>query len=110
MQQLFLYQVIYDVYSYGSEIYLKLKKTCFLIFLLVGLKEACIPNFSFLGMYFTTSPDGRADGRPGGQLEESKIRLTQPSLAETGAEIGNFRIIYGENKKGLQKTLSRLQL
>jgi hypothetical protein len=66
----------------------------FLIFLLVGLKEACMPNFSFLGSYFTTSPDGRADGRlgrrPAGLLEESKIRLTQPSLAGTGAELGNM--------------------
>ena len=28
-------------------------------------------------------------GRTGGRLEESKIRLTQPSLAGTGAELGN---------------------
>ena len=33
-----------------------------LIFLLVGLKEACMPNFSFLGSFFTASPDGRAAG------------------------------------------------
>jgi hypothetical protein len=30
------------------------------------------------------------EGRPAGQLEESKIRLTQPSLAGTGAELGNY--------------------
>jgi hypothetical protein len=29
-------------------------------------------------------------GRAGGRLEESKIRLTQPSLAGTGAELGNI--------------------
>ena len=57
-----------------------------LIFLLAWFKEACMLNFSFQQSYFTTSPDGRADGR---RLEESKIRLTQPSLAGTGAELGN---------------------
>jgi hypothetical protein len=49
-------------------------------------------NFSFLQSFFTTSPDGRADGRPGGRLEESKIRLTLPSLAGTGAELGNKQL------------------
>ena len=45
----------------------------FFIFLLVGLKEACMPNFSFRGIYFTTSPGGRradsraAGGWPGGR-------------------------------------------
>jgi hypothetical protein len=34
--------------------------------------------------YFTTSPGGRA----GGLLEKPTIRLTQPSLAGTGAELG----------------------
>ena len=58
----------------------------FVIFLLVGLKEACMSNFSFLGCYFTTIPDGRA----GGRLEESKLMLTQPSLAGSGAELGKM--------------------
>ena len=57
----------------------------FWIFLLVGLKEACMPNFSLLGSYFTTTPVG---WRASGWLKESKIRLTQPSLARTGAELG----------------------
>jgi hypothetical protein len=35
---------------------------------------------------FTTSPEGWAAGR----LKESKIRLTQPSLGGTGAELGNM--------------------
>ena len=55
----------------------------FLIFLLVGLKEACMLNSSFLRSFFTTSP--------GGGLEELKIRLTQSSLAGTGAELGNYQ-------------------
>ena len=32
----------------------------FLIFVLVGLKEACMSNFSFLGSFSGTSPGGRA--------------------------------------------------
>ena len=63
-----------------------------MIFLLVGLKEAYMLNFSFLRSYFTTSPGGRPAGRPAGRLEESKIRLTQPSLAGTGAELGNIYV------------------
>ena len=62
----------------------------FLIFLLVVLKEACMSNFSILGPYFTTIPDGWA----GGRLEESKLRLTHPSLAGSGAELGNIRQTY----------------
>jgi hypothetical protein len=50
------------------------------------LKEACMSNFSFLGSFSGTSPDGRAGGRV---LEETKLKLTQPSLAGTGAELGN---------------------
>jgi hypothetical protein len=38
---------------------------------------------------FITSPNGQADGRPARRLEELKVRLTQPSLAGTGAELGN---------------------
>ena len=38
-----------------------------------------------ISCYFTTSPGGRA----GGLLEKSILRLTQPSLAGTGAELGN---------------------
>jgi hypothetical protein len=60
----------------------------FLIFLLVGLKEACMLNFSFLGSYFTTIPGGWA----GGRLEESKLMLTQPSLAGSWPELGNREI------------------
>ena len=63
----------------------------FLIFLRVGLKEACMPKFSFLGIFFTTGLDGRAARR----LEESKIRLTQPSLAGSGAELGNSNTFQG---------------
>ena len=56
----------------------------FLIFVLVGLKEACMSNFSFLGSFSGTSP-----GRPGGRmLDISKLRLTQPSLAGSWAELG----------------------
>jgi hypothetical protein len=29
-------------------------------------------------------------GWPGGRLEELKVRLTQPGLAGTGAELGNI--------------------
>jgi hypothetical protein len=43
--------------------------------------------------YFTTSPGGRADGRVGGLLEKSTVRLTQPSLAGTWAELGNMYYI-----------------
>ena len=42
-------------------------------------------NFSFIGSFSGTSP-----GRPGGRmLDFSKLRLTQPSLAGSGAEFGN---------------------
>ena len=37
----------------------------FLIFVLVGLKEACMSNFSFLGSFSGTSPGGRPGGRAG---------------------------------------------
>ena len=56
----------------------------FLIFVLVGLKEACMSNFSFLGSFSGTSPGGRV-------LDISKLRLTQPSLAGSVAELGNYR-------------------
>ena len=56
-----------------------------MIFVLVGLIEACMSNFSFLGSFSGTSP-----GRAGGQmLDISKLRLTQPSLAGSWAELGN---------------------
>jgi hypothetical protein len=48
-----------------------------------------MPNFSFLGSFSGTSLGGRAAGRPGGRmLDFSKLRLTQPSLAGSGAELG----------------------
>jgi hypothetical protein len=43
-----------------------------------------------ISCHFTTSPGGRADGRVGGLLEKSTVRLTQPSLAGTWAELGNM--------------------
>ena len=46
------------------------------IFVLVGLKGACMLNFSFLGSF--------SRGRPGGSWISEKLRLTQPSLAESG--------------------------
>jgi hypothetical protein len=53
----------------------------FFIVVLVGLKEACMLNFSFSG----TSP-----GQPGSRvLDISKLRLTHPSLAGSWAELGN---------------------
>ena len=55
----------------------------FLIFVLVGLKEACMSNFSFLGSFYGTSPGGRV-------LDISKLRLTQPSLAGSWTELGNI--------------------
>ena len=86
-----------------------MKKLLHGVFLLVWLKEACMPNFSFLGSYFTTSPDGRAYGR----LEESKIRLTQPSLAGTGAELGNkteeAALKYLIKEKDKQKKIANLK-
>ena len=39
--------------------------------------------------YFTTNPDSRPGRRADGRLEKSILRLTQPSLAGTGAELGN---------------------
>ena len=61
---------------------------CFLIFLLGGLKEACMPNFSFLGSFLQLFH--YYSGRAARQLEELKIRRTQPILAGTGAELGNI--------------------
>ena len=52
----------------------------FLIFVLVGLKEACMLNFSFLGSFSGTSP-GRV-------LDISKLRLTQSSLAGSWPDLG----------------------
>ena len=46
-------------------------------------------HVELISCYFTTSPGGRADGRVGGLLEKSTVRLTQPSLAGTWAELGN---------------------
>jgi hypothetical protein len=51
------------------------------------------------------------DGQAGGRLEELKIRLTQPSLARTGAELGNnkkdkynsIRNFYKNQKKKKKK-------
>ena len=60
----------------------------FWIFLLVGLKEACMPNFSFLGSFLQLFH--YYSGRAARQLEELKIRRTQPVLAGTGAELGNI--------------------
>ena len=63
----------------------------FLIFVLVGLKEACMSNFSFLGSFSGTSPGGRV-------LDISKLRLSQPSLAGSWAELGNdlgFKLYIG---------------
>ena len=57
----------------------------FLIFVLVGLKEACMLNFSFLGSFSGTSP-----GAAGRMLDISILRLTQPSLAGSGALLGNI--------------------
>ena len=46
----------------------------------------------------------------GGRLEESKIRLTQPSLAETGAELGNTeRFIVGISRVGYQHSMHMVQ-
>jgi hypothetical protein len=56
-----------------------------LIFVLVGWKKADMSNFSFLGNFSGTSP-GQAAGR---MLDFSKLRLTQPSLAGSGAELGH---------------------
>ena len=81
-----------------------------MIVLLIGLKEAEMLDFSFPGSYFTTSP-----GCGGyvvlvaeamwfwlrrlcvGRLEESKIRLTQPSLPGTGAELGKSALKMGNS-------------
>ena len=46
----------------------------------------------FFSGYFNTIPDG---GRTDGRLEKSILRLTQPSLAGTWAELGNNAINYG---------------
>ena len=47
----------------------------------VWLLSRVLNNFQL----FTTIPDGRAGGRPGGRvLEETKLRLTQPSLVGLG--------------------------
>ena len=50
-----------------------------LIFVLVGLKEACMSNFSFFGSFSGTIPGDRAGGRV---LDIAKIQLTQSSLVE----------------------------
>ena len=69
---------------------------CF-IFLLVGLKEACMPKFSFLGSflqlfhYYSRWPGGEAAGG-------IKIGLTQPSLDGTWAELGNNFVCFGVTK------------
>ena len=47
---------------------------------------------------------GWADGR----LEESKIRLTQPSLAGTGAELGNINVNSKMLKIMLNKQVAKL--
>ena len=68
----------------------------YFIFVLVGLKEACMSNFSFLGSFSGTSP-GRAGGRV---LDFSKLRLSQPSLAGSWAELGNSHYSFPLSNRG----------
>jgi hypothetical protein len=65
-------------------------------FLLVGLKEACMPNFSIIGSFLHYYSRRVAGGR---RLEELKLKLTQPSLAGFEAELGNNNYI--DNEKNL---------
>ena len=50
------------------------------------LLESKLCYFPAISLLFRTA--GRADGRADGRLEKSILRLTQPSLAGTGAELG----------------------
>ena len=51
------------------------------------LLESQVCTFLAISLLFQMA--GRSDSRVGGLLEKSKLRLTQPSLAGTGAEFGN---------------------
>ena len=53
---------------------------------------------------FTTSPDGLAGGWAG-RLEETKLRLTQPSLVELGLGLSLAKVL----RKFLQSESSRVR-
>jgi hypothetical protein len=57
------------------------------------LLESKLCYFPAISLLFRTG--GRTGGRVDGRLEKSILRLTQPSLAGTWAELGNNAINYG---------------
>jgi hypothetical protein len=58
------------------------------------LLESKLCYFLAISLLFRTDgrPGGWTGGRADGRLEKSILRLTQPSLAETWAELGNINL------------------